>query len=101
MTRVKLITRRSGGLAVAVLFAAAVDPRVTSVDVDFAGCCFQNRNLPLVSCVLQHGDVLQWAALLADRKLTLRNVPPQAGNPQWLRTAFALMHNSDGLRLEP
>jgi len=101
ISRVKLITRRSGGLALAALFAAAVDSRVTSADVDLAGSCFQKRNLPLVSCVLQYGDVLQWAALLADRALTLRNVPPEAGNPQWLRSAFVLMHNGDGLRLEP
>jgi len=83
------------------LFAAAVDSRVTSADVDLAGGCFRKRNLPLVSCVLRYGDVLQWAALVADRQLTLRNVPSEAGDPQWLRTVFALMQNSDGLRLEP
>lgn len=101
MSRVKLIARHSGGLAMAVLFAAAFDSRVTSADVDLAGHCFRKRNLPLVSGVLQYGDVLQWAALMANRKLTLRNVPPRAGDPQWLQTAFALMQNSQGLRLKP
>ena len=101
MARVRLMSRKSGGLAIAVLFAAALDPRVTSADVDLGGCCFQKRNLPLVCSVLQYGDVLQWAALMADRKLTLRNVPPEAGAPAWLRGAFALAENSDGLRIEP
>jgi len=101
MARVKLETRDSGGLAVAALFAAAVDPRFASVDVDLGGACFAKRNLPLVSCVLQHGDVLQWAALCADRNLTLRNVPPEAGNPEWLRGVFALANNHDGLRIDP
>jgi len=99
MTRVKLISRESGDLGIAVLFAAAFDPRIAEADVDLAGCCFQKRNLPLVSCVLQHGDVLQWAALVADRKLTLRNVPPEAGDTAWLNTAFSLGGNSDRLRV--
>ena len=101
MARVKLISRKSGDLAIAVLFAAAIDPRIAEADVDLAGCCFQKRNLPLVSCVLEHGDVLQWAALVADRKLTLCGVPPEAGDPAWLRTVFSLADTSDVLRVVP
>jgi hypothetical protein len=100
MTRMKLISRRSGDLGIAVLFATAIDPRIAEADVDLSGCCFQKRNLPLVSCVLQHGDVLQWAALAVDRKLTLYNVPAEAGDPTWLRTVFSLAGNSDGLGLD-
>ncbi len=70
-----------------------------SVDVDLAGACFEKRNLPLVSCVLEHGDVLQWAALLADRRLTLRRLPPEAGNPAWLTGVFAVLDNRDGIRI--
>ena len=99
--RVKMIGRKSGSLAVAVLFAAALDSRVKSADVDLAGCCFGKRNLPLVSRVLEHGDVLQWAALLGDRKLTLRHVPPEAGDPAWLAEVFALTENAPGLQIEP
>jgi len=88
---IMLVSRNSGGLAIAVLFAAALDTRVASAEVDLAGCCFEKRNLPLVSCVLQHGDVLQWAALAADRKLTIRNVPREAGDPAWLADVFGLM----------
>jgi hypothetical protein len=65
--------------------------------VDLNHCCFEKRNLPLVPCVLQHGDILEWAALLADRELTIRNVPPEAGDVDWLREAFAAMNNGDGL----
>jgi cephalosporin-C deacetylase-like acetyl esterase len=100
MTRVHVISRKSGGLAIATLFAAAIDARLTSADLDFARCCFENRNLPLVCSVLQHGDVLQWAALLADRQLTLRNVPPEAGDAAWLQAAFAAADNQDGLSIE-
>jgi hypothetical protein len=100
MTRVKLLSRESGDLAIAVLFATAIDPRIAEADVDLAGCCFQKRNVPLVSCVLQHGDVLQWAALAADRKLALCSVPPEAGDPTWLRAVFCLAGNSDGLDLD-
>ena len=100
-TDVTLITRNSGGLAIAALFAGAIDARITSVDVDLASCCFEKRNLPLVSCVLEHGDVLQWAALVADRKLTLRNAPPEAGDPAWLAQVFTLLGNSESLHVEP
>ncbi|MHC4399637.1 MAG: alpha/beta hydrolase family protein [Planctomycetota bacterium] len=100
MDRVELIARSSGGLAIAALFAAAMDERIASADVDLAGSCFEKRNLPLVPFVLQHGDVLQWAALVADRELTLRNVPTEAGDPQWLADVFAVMNNREGLRME-
>ncbi len=101
LTRVKIVTRKSGGLAVAALFAAAFDSRIKSADIDLAGHCFQKRDLPLVSNVLEHGDILEWAALLADRKLTLRGVPPEAGDPAWLGEVFTLSANADGLQLKP
>lgn len=95
--RVGFVSRGSGGLAIAMLFAAAVDRRVATVDVDLSGCSFTGHSLPLVCGVLQHGDVLQWASLVADRKLTIRNVP-QNGSPDWLRAAFAAAGNGPGLR---
>jgi hypothetical protein len=51
--------------------------------------------------VLQHGDVIQWSALAADRKLLLRNVPREAGDPRWLVKAFEAAGNYRGLRVEP
>jgi len=100
MNRIKLISRQSGDAAIAVLFAAAMDTRIASADVDLNRCCFGKRNLPLVSCVLQYGDVLEWASLMADRKLTLRNLPAEAGDVDWLRAAFSAAGNSDGLQIE-
>ncbi len=100
-SRVEVIARGSGEAAIAALFAAALDPRITSLDVDLGGSCFEKRNLPLVSCVLQHGDVLQWAALLADRQVTLRHVPREAGDVAWLAQVFAAAGKPDGLRLDP
>lgn len=88
--RVEVIARGSGEAALVALFAAALDERITAADVDFAGCCFANRKLPSVPFVLRHGDVLQWAALVAPRKLALRNVPAGAGDWDWLAEAYAL-----------
>jgi cephalosporin-C deacetylase-like acetyl esterase len=99
--RISVISRKSGGLAMAALFAAVLDRRISAVDLDLAGCCFEKRNLPLVSCVLQHGDVLQWAAMLADRKAVLRNVPPEAGAPAWLTGVFAAAENAAGVQINP
>ena len=89
--------RGRGRLAIAALFAAALDDRVAAVDMDLGGRCFEKRNLPLVPFVLQHGDVLQWAALLADRRLTLAGVPREAGDPRWLEDVFGAAGNPDGL----
>lgn len=99
-TCVTLVTRDSAGLAIGALFTAALDGRVTSVDVDLNGGCFACRNVPLVPFVLRHGDVLQWAALLADRKLVLHNVPSQAGDSKWLANVFSILENGDGLTIE-
>ncbi len=99
--RVEIVARGSGDLAAAALLAAALDPRIAEVDVDLAGCSFAKRNLALVSCILQHGDVLQWAALSANRKVALRNVPPEAGDRVWLAAVFEAAGNAAGLRIEP
>jgi hypothetical protein len=51
-----------------------------------------------VPFVLQHGDVLQWATLFADRRLTLRGVPKEAGDPAWLKGVFTVAGNPADLR---
>jgi len=101
MSDVTIISRDSPGLAVAAIFTAGLDKRVTAVDADLHGKCFTNRNLPLVSGILRHGDVLHFAALLADRKLTLHNVPEAAGDISWLRQAFTTNENTKGLTVKP
>ena len=88
-----------GTPAIAALLAAALDDRVAAVEIDLGSRCFQRRNLPLVPFVLQHGDVLQWAALLADRRVSLAGVPKQAGDPRWLQGVFRAVGNAKGLRL--
>jgi hypothetical protein len=79
--------------------ASSTARRITSVDVDLARACFENGKLPPVPFVLQHGDVLEWAALLADRKLTLRSPPPEAGDPRWLKRVFRTTGNSEDLTI--
>ena len=88
-----------GRLAIAALFAAALDERVAAAEIDLKGQCFQKRNTPLVPFVLRHGDVLQWAALLADRQLTLAGAPEEAGAPKWLGDIFRAAGNRHGLRI--
>ena len=94
---ISLVAR--GRTAVAALLAAALDSRIKAVDVDLASRCFADRRRPVVPFILRHGDVLQWSALLADRKLTLATVPEAAGDPAWLKTVFRVASNSHGLRL--
>ena len=93
---VRLVAR--GRPAVAALFAAALDRRVTAADIDLGGRSFEKRNLPLVPFVLRHGDVPQWSALLADRKLRLAGVGPGA-ETEWLRQVFQSVGNAGGLDL--
>ena len=97
--RVRIITRNSGAHAIAALFAAILDKRINSLDLDFQGQCFENRKLPLIPFVLQHGDVLQWAALLADRDLTLRHPPESPEDVNWLVNVFKLIHKRGELGL--
>jgi cephalosporin-C deacetylase-like acetyl esterase len=99
--RVGLRSRGAGDLALAAIFAAGLDCRITAFDVDLAGCCYAKRNLPLVSGVLKHGDVCQWAALLAQRQITLRRLPKEAGDPGWLTGVFKAAGNRKGLPIEP
>jgi hypothetical protein len=96
---VRIITRGSGAHAIAALLAAALDNRIRSLDLDFQNKCFGNRSLPLIPFVLQHGDVLQWASLLADRELALRNVPEVAGDASWLIEIFELLGNAGRLNV--
>jgi hypothetical protein len=100
LAKVRLITRDSGQLAVAALFAAALDPRLGALDLDLAHASFENRKLPPVPFVLWHGDVPQWAALLTDRALTLRNLA-EAGDQAWLESVFALQGHGSRLALPP
>jgi hypothetical protein len=88
-------------LAIAALFAMILDQRVSAADLDFNGACYAKRNLALVPRVLLHGDVLHWAALVADRKLRLRHVPAEAGDSAWLEKAFAGVGNATGLERSP
>ncbi len=99
--RVKIVVRDSGDLAAAALFAMALDPRLRSADLDFAGASFANRRLALVSNVLQHGDIIAWAGTVAERQLILRNVPPDAGDANWLRRAGELAGNAGGVTVRP
>ena len=95
-TNISLVGR--GRTVFAAMFAAVLDPRVKALDADFASRCFADRKMPIVPFMLRHGDVLQWLALLADRKLKLAGIPKEAGDPQWLQNAFRAAGNLQGLR---
>ncbi|MDQ5980319.1 MAG: hypothetical protein QG602_3295 [Verrucomicrobiota bacterium] len=86
--QVSIVARKSGEAALVGLLAAAMDQRVAKADLDLKGACFQLRNLPPMPFILQHGDVLQIAALIAPRSLVLRGVPPEAGLSGWLQAAY-------------
>jgi len=88
-----------GRSAIPALFAAVLDTRIGSLDVDLASRCFADRGGSKVPFILRHGDVLQWAALIADRKLKLTSLSKAAGDPKWLKDAFTAAGNSGGVRL--
>ncbi len=112
---VTLVARGSGSMAAAALFATILDPRVHALDADFTNLSYTERYrvpvpykhealatvpyLPEVPFILRHGDVYQWAALLGDRELTLRNVHSSAGDPAWLRKVFAIAGHGDQLKI--
>lgn len=100
VAKVQLIARNSGALAIAAVFAAALDSRIMSLDVDFQNCCYENRKLPVLPFVLRHGDILQWAALLTDRKLTLHNLPDRVGDNAWLENIFIISGNQENLHIK-
>ncbi|MBL7134449.1 MAG: hypothetical protein ISS78_10160 [Phycisphaerae bacterium] len=88
-----------GRAAVAALLAAVLDPRIKALDADLDSRCFADRKGPMIPFILRHGDVLQWSALLGDRKLTLAGAGKAAGDPDWLKTVFRVAGNPHGLRL--
>ncbi len=104
---VQVTARGSAALALAALLAACLDPRIDAVDADFQGRCFEksalwssDRNgLPTISGILRYGDVPQWAALLADRRVTLRHVPQSDATRRWLQDVFAKFGTTGNLRL--
>ncbi len=95
----------TAALAAAALFAACLDPRIAAVDADFRGHRFEKTPLwrddltalPLVSRVLLHGDIPQWAVLLADRRVTLRHVPVSPLERRQLVEVFAHLGNGKNL----
>ena len=97
VAKVQVITRNSGALAIAAIFAAALDGRITSLDVDLQNCCYENRKLPTLPFVLQQGDVPQWVSLLSTRQVTIRNLPEDTRNTDWLENIFRLSKNHKGL----
>jgi hypothetical protein len=44
----------------------------------------------MVSRILCYGDVFEWAALLADRRITLRRVPHPNADRRWLEGVFEI-----------
>jgi len=68
----------SGDLAIAALFAMILDPRITDAELDFAGACYEKRNLMIVPRILLYGDIPHWAKLVTGRRLELTNVPSEA-----------------------
>jgi len=61
---IRLIARNSGELAVAALFAALLNPKITKLDVDFNEVSYKTGRLPFVSGILRYGDIPQWRELL-------------------------------------
>jgi uncharacterized protein len=95
----------SAPLALAVLLTACLDPRIEEIDVDFRGRSFEKAGhwsndiagLPNISGILRYGDIPQWAAVLADRRVTLRHLPQSDATRRWLESVFAEQGNASNL----
>ena len=99
MEQVSVTANGSGDLAAACLFAMILDPRIADADLDFAGSCYEKRNLMVVPRVLLYGDVLEWSVLAADRRVTLRNLPPEAGEAGRLKPVLECLGNPGGVEV--
>ena len=104
---VAVTARDSAALALAALLAACLDRRIGAVDADFQGRSFEKAGLwsndraglPNISGILRYGDIPQWAALLADRRVTLRHVPLSDAARRRLEDVFAKFGNEKDLQL--
>ena len=82
----------------AALLAACLDPRIAAIDADFSGRSYEApgswptspQDLPTISRILCHGDIFQWAAVLADRRVTLRGVRQPNADRRWLEGVFRI-----------
>jgi dienelactone hydrolase len=99
LRKVKITSRDSAAVGMGALFAAVLDPRVTAIDIDLQGCSYEANSLPAIPFILRHGDVRQWAAVLADRQVTIHHLSAQAGDPAWLKAVFAAANNRDGVQI--
>ena len=57
-----------GEISAGALFAALLDERIRSADIDFEGRNFADGTLPLVPRIMQYGDVHFWMSLLTKMK---------------------------------
>jgi hypothetical protein len=104
---VHVTAKEDACLALAALLAACLDPRITVLDVDFAGRSFATsppqrnsfRDLPLICNILQYGDIPQWAAILADRRVTLQHVTQSDDTRRWLKEVFEKCGAGENLKL--
>jgi uncharacterized protein len=95
----------SAPLALAALLTACLDPRIEEIDVDFRGRSLEKAGLwsndraglPNISGILRYGDIPQWAAVLADRRVTLRHLPQSDATRRWLESVFAEQGNATNL----
>ena len=102
MEKIRIVGRNSGPLGVAVLFAAALDGRIKTTDVDLCGYKFDvYGDKYIVPFIMQYGDVPQWAALLAERNLILRGLSNgvKTSEREWLAGVFSTLGNAQGLEL--
>jgi hypothetical protein len=105
---VEVFAKDSVPLSLAALLAACLDPRIQAVDADFKGRGFEKAGawsndpagLPNISGILRYGDIPQWAALLADRRVTLRNVAQSEATRRWLEDVFAKYGSEKNLQLQ-
>ena len=105
---ISIETRGLSHLGLAALLAAALDSRITAVDVDLCGADYVNARpfcedpdqLPVIPFLMRYGGPVQWAGTLADRSVRLRNLAKTETEGAWLHALFSLPGNGGELHLD-
>ncbi|NLT59209.1 MAG: hypothetical protein GXX88_01135 [Candidatus Hydrogenedentes bacterium] len=105
---VRIETRGVSHLGLAAVFAAVLDARIQSLDVDLGKSRYDTYRywreapdaLPVIPFILRYGDVPQWLAVLADRDVSVRNLDANGNELAWLKRCFAATGNPAGLRID-
>ncbi|MBN1854752.1 MAG: hypothetical protein JW829_18615, partial [Pirellulales bacterium] len=108
MDSVRVQARGSAHLALAAVFAAILDERISELDIDLCDARYDAYRywheapdeLPVLPMILRYGDVPQWLGAISDRNVVVRHLEASTEEINWLRRFFEADANAKGLCIE-